>query len=284
MKPAIRRRRRVILFGGDPFYGDVAVADEGGDKFMESRPSVPVLPKMKRKPAGNRKLRMIIILFFISIFILIFFHSPLSKVSAIEIVGNRFTDEEAIIEAAGIAVEDSFFAVRPERAEQKIVELEMVEQARVVKKFPGQIRIEVEEYDHVAFERIDGKLAAVLANGASIPLGSEHALPDKPILSGWEGHDELKRQLCKTLATIPIEWLVDISEIWPDPTSTYEDRIVFYSRSSFEVTTTVSKLAEKMAYFYEIVDELKDQEQSGGRLILLEADTFIPFEANGTAD
>ena len=88
----------------------------------------------------------------------------------------------------------------------------------------------------------------------------------------------------KTTATIPVEWLVDISEIWPDPTSTYEDRIVFYSRSSFEVTTTVSKLAEKMAYFYEIVDELKDQEQSGGRLILLEADTFIPFEANGTAD
>ena len=164
---------------------------------------------MKRKPAGNRKLRMIIILFFISIFILIFFHSPLSKVSAIEIVGNRFTDEEAIIEAAGIAVlKIRFFAVRPERAEQKIVELEMVEQARVVKKFPGQIRIEVEEYDDVAFERIDGKLAAVLANGASIPLGSEHALPDKPILSGWEGHDELKRQLWKTLATIPVEWLV----------------------------------------------------------------------------
>lgn len=251
---------------------------------MDSRPAVPVIPTQKRRPGGNRKLRLLIILFFMSIFILIFFHSPLSKVSSVEISGYRFTNEADIIEAAAIAVGDSFFSVRTERVERSIEELDMIERARVDKVFPGQVTIEVEEYAHVAFELDGGRLKAVLANGTSFGLEPGAALPDKPILSGWERHEALKRQLCGILASIPSEWLADISEIWPDPTPSYEDRIVFYSRSSFEVTTTVGKLEEKMAYFHEIVEELREHEQAGGRLILLEADTFVPFEQSGTAD
>lgn len=170
--------------------------------------------------------------------------------------------------------------MNPGVVEKKVLQLKLAESVKVTKKFPGLVRIEVKEYPHVAFQQKNEQWQAVLANGAGIPLESI-PVPDKPILTGWEGHEALKLELCRTLAEIPNDRLSDVSEILPDPSSSYEDRILFYSRSSFVVTTTVGKLPEKLGYFHEIVEDLRDRGIASGKLILLEADHYVPFADMG---
>lgn len=246
--------------------------------------AVPVLREKVRKPRRNKKVILLIILFFISIFALLFFHSSLSKISEIEVSGTYFLEVETVLQESGLIIGESFFRIQKDKIEEKLEQLPLVRVATLTKKFPGFIHIHIEEHKHVAFELENGQLIAVLANGFGIPLQNSNVNIDKPILSGWDSYEELKSELCAILAELPAEWLSDVSEILPDPTPSYEDRILFYSRSSYEVTTTISKLAEKLSYFHDIVDNLIEKEQHSGKVILLEADTFVPYQQIGTEE
>lgn len=56
---------------------------------MEDR-KVPVIRKKRTRPGSSKKVLLLLLLFFISIFTILFFHSSLSKVSSVQIEGNRF--------------------------------------------------------------------------------------------------------------------------------------------------------------------------------------------------
>jgi cell division protein FtsQ len=107
---------------------------------------------------------------------------------------------------------------------------------------------------------------------------------DKPILRGWDDEDPVKKELTKALAEISPEKLADISEIKPEPSSSYPDKIMIYTRSFFEVVTTVGYLPEKVNYLDDIITGLQEEDITSGRLTLLEADTHIPFELEETIE
>src|SRR5690606_21174384 len=117
----------------------------------------------------------------------------------------------------------------------------------VHKRFPGLLTIQVKEYDHIANESAaNGEWHAVLANGTVMAWNLAYAngeqQMDKPILSGWADQEELRSLLCEALLQVRTDVMQDISEIIPDPTEAYEDRILIYTRSGFEVTTAISKM------------------------------------------
>jgi cell division protein FtsQ len=109
---------------------------------------------------------------------------------------------------------------------------------------------------------------------------------DKPILTGWSGSEQLKIKLCQILQSVPASSLTDISEIKPDPSESYPDKIKIYTRSQFEVVTTVGYLQDKLKYLDSYIANLKENKIKTGQLKLLEADTHAPFEqdAQGTKD
>jgi len=190
--------------------------------------------------------------------------------------GFRFLSEEKLRVQAGIQLDDPFFQTSKGDIIARLTELKEIESVEVTKHFPGRIHIFIHEYPHVAYELNDGQLEAVLANGINVP--APKTIPDQPLLSGWEANEGLKETLTEVLATIPKESLSDVSEIQPAPSNSYEDRIVFYSRSSFEVITTIKKLPDKLSYFDEIVADLQKKGTMTGRIVMLEADNHEPFE------
>ena len=117
----------------------------------------------------------------------------------------------------------------------------------------------------------------MFANATSLPK-PDNLLIDKPILKGWGSHSELKLQICEELSTIPSELQADISEIIPSPTASYPDRIVLYTRSAFEVITTIGYLSQKLVYLEEIIEKLKGEGEQSGRLLMLEADVHVPYD------
>lgn len=242
---------------------------------------IPLLKEPPPKKRGSRKLILILVLLFLILLSILFFNSAISKVSAVTVSGEQFTPEAVIKEAASVRPGDAFFGTVAGTVEKRVDTLGSIKRTTVEKKFPGEVRIIVEEYPPVAFEMDDaGKLSAILASGKILEADAGSAVVDKPVLSGWRKDDPVKKKLCEALADIRAEDLDHLSEISPSPTESYPDRIRIYTRSGFEIVTAVSLLKDKLPTINSVVEE-----RSPGRATLLLADTYMPFgSAEESAD
>lgn len=238
--------------------------------------NMPVLKEPARKRKGNKKLLAILLLLFAALLAVLFFNSSISKISDIQATGMEHTSKEQVQEAAAVSIGDAFFQTSSGEIASRVQQLPQVESAKVVKVFPGVIKIEVKEHPVVAFELMpDGTVQALLSSGASVEARTDGYLLDKPILTGWNGEDSVKRELTKQLALIPQKQLSDLSEIAPIPSKAYPDRIRMYTRTKFEVITAVSVLPDKIEALNAVIET-----QEPGKITMLLADTYVPFHTN----
>ncbi|MCR2803695.1 cell division protein FtsQ/DivIB [Paenibacillus soyae] len=239
---------------------------------------MPVLKEPVRKRRGNKKLLAVLFLLFIALLGVLFFNSSISKISEIQITGMHFTTTEQIAAASKIETGDPFFQTASDLIERNVKTLPQVEEAKVMKVFPGIVKITVQEYPVVAFElTAQGELTALLSSGTSMPAAGEGAqLLDKPVLSGWSESDPVKKELTEKLALIPQKQLADLSEITPIPSKAYPDRIRIFTRTHFEVITAVSVLPQKIDALNAVIET-----QEPGKITMLLADTYVPFQTEG---
>ncbi|NOU95398.1 FtsQ-type POTRA domain-containing protein [Paenibacillus sp. LMG 31456] len=247
---------------------------------MHAEERLPVIQKPKIKSRSSKKLLVFLVLFFITLLCVLFFQSSFSKVSSIEIQGQELLTAEAIGQASEVKAGDHFFSVSSSKIEDHVKALKMVQSVNVSKHFPGVIRIEVKEYPKVAYQfGENNQPQAILADGSVITVSNGvNFVLDKPILSGWANNEAMKIMLCQVLENVPVSYLTDISEIKPEPSESYPDKIKMYTRSQFEVITTVGYLPEKLKYLDSYIANLKENKINMGVLKLLEADTHAPFE------
>ncbi|MFC5532186.1 cell division protein FtsQ/DivIB [Cohnella yongneupensis] len=228
----------------------------------------------KRTSRGKRVLLWLVFAIVVSIIVVLFFRSSLSKYSEIQVIGTSYLSQDEVKQVLDVKTGDSFFFPKASELKARVAKLEPLQSVSISKKFPGVLRITVSEYPEVAVQlSADGKVFSVLANGLILPL-REGKLPDKPILSGWEPKDPNLIALCRILSSLPPYMLSDLSEIHPDPSTAYADRITLFTRSRFEIVTTIGKLPDKISYLSDIV-----QNREPGKVVMLEADTYLPYSA-----
>ncbi|CAM4147455.1 FtsQ-type POTRA domain-containing protein [Paenibacillus alkaliterrae] len=240
---------------------------------------MPVLKEPGRKRMGSRKLLSILLLLFMALLTVLFFNSSISKISEIQIEGNRFAAREEIGQAAAVVVGDAFFRTSSQAIEGRVMTLPQMEKVTVTKAFPGVVKITVKEYPVVAFElSAHGEMTALLSNGTSVNADNDQLLlVDKPVLSGWSDDDPVKEELTKQLGKMGTKQLSDLSEIIPIPSTAYPDRIVIYTRTKFEVITAVSVLPEKIEALNAVIET-----QEPGKITMLLADTYVPFHTESS--
>ncbi|WP_166243840.1 cell division protein FtsQ/DivIB [Paenibacillus turpanensis] len=249
---------------------------------MPELESIPTLKKGAAKKRSSRRLLMLLFVFFIILLAVLFFQSSVSKISAIEIQGNKWVETSRIQEAIGIKPGDHFFSISAEQLELRLKTFEVVEKATVSKRFPGRIFIEVYEYPEVAFQLNEaGAMNVILQNGTALPLTAGMVV-DKPILTGWDLNEQteaLKAKLTETLASIDPALMEDVSEIRPDVSESYPDKIKLYTRSHYEVTTTIGYLPKKIVYLRDYIYEMKQQNMTMRKIIMLESDYSEELDA-----
>lgn len=237
-------------------------------------PRLPDQPKKKRK--GTKLIWLLFILFLVLLGVL-FFRSSISKITDVRFIGNTLVNSSELSGVSGLRVGEPFFLISESAITSRVQErYPYIKGLRLEKHFPGQIDVYVQEYETVAFELTsDGQVMASLENGSDVTLKQEKKLVlEKPVLTQWsdKGALAIKADLCKRLANIPNGLLADISEIRYDPSDSYQDRIKMYTRSGFEVVTTVSMLPDKIAYLSGVVET-----QEPGRITMLNADSYISY-------
>lgn len=240
---------------------------------------IPALSKEEKpKPRRGKKLVRILIGLFLIVLIVLFFRSPLSKVSKIQVTGMQYLSEQDIVKVLAVSDGDSFFVPSSNVLKERVMSLKPVESVIINKKFPGVVRVEIKEYSQIAVQLTeDGKVLSVLSNGLALPILNGR-VPDLPILSGWSPDDPNLALLCAVLSGLPSYLMADLSEIHPDPSTSYPNRIKLFTRSRFEVVTTVDKLPDRISYLSDIV-----QNREPGRIIMLEADTYMPYSAENVS-
>lgn len=236
---------------------------------------IPALKQDKPRARTGRKIIIVLLLLFIVILAVLFFRSPVSRVTEVHIAGNTFNSDKELMEKAGLELGTQFFGVSREETVKRLTSLGTIQSAKVDKRFPGVININIVEHPTVAYELLtDGGLQAILASGTSVPVSASGIAVEKPILTQWSPKDPNKVKLSKTLADIPISMTSDISEILPSPTPSFPDRIKMYTRSKFEVITSISLLREKAEYLNQVTEM-----QDPGIITMLEADSYEPFSS-----
>ncbi|WP_238654646.1 cell division protein FtsQ/DivIB [Paenibacillus piscarius] len=234
---------------------------------------IPLLKEDKPSKRRNRRMIMILLLLFVALLAVIFFRSSISKITAINVEGDKYTARENLLAASGLRIGGQFFAVSSDTVEQAVKKLDTVEEARVERKFPGVVTISIKEYPAVAYELDQaGVLEAILSSGAAVSVTDTGIAVEKPILTNWKAGDPYKAKLCQALASIPNELTSDISEIVPSPTPSFPDRIKLYTRSRFEVITAISLLKNKVGYLNQVIET-----EEPGLIRMLEADSYVPF-------
>jgi len=236
---------------------------------------MPKLVEPRPKKGRSGKIIFLLLVFFLILLAVLFFRSELSKVDRIEIGGYRYTTAEQIEQALGLKAGDPFFSVTKATLSSRIEELPYVEKAIVDKHFPGYVGVEVIEFPEIAYSLgTGGQIEAILANAANVQLIPGESLRYLPVLSGWEDRAKELDALCKALSQIPAPLLADISQIKPDPTVSYPDRIRMYTRSYFEVVTTIAYLPNKLDYMRAIIYEYEP-----GIITMLEANSHTSYQA-----
>lgn len=241
---------------------------------------LPLLKEDKPKKRMSRKITVILLLLFTALLAVIFFRSSISRITMIDFQGSKYSTNEELLSQSGLQLGGQFFAVSAKSVEESLMELKTIEEVTVDKKFPGVITVRIEEYPAVAYElEKDGVLKAILSSGAAVSVNETGIAVEKPILTNWDPEDPNKAKLSQALASIPNELTGDISEIVPSPTLSFPDRIKMYTRSRFEVITSISLLKDKVAYLNQVIET-----EQPGLIKMLEADSYVPFKAQSEGD
>jgi cell division protein FtsQ len=236
---------------------------------------IPRLPQPQVKKNRGKKVIVLLLVFFVVVLIVLFFRSPISKIDSIDIIGNQYVDLEQIGQALNMKVGDSFFSTSRGTLEKRVQKLSNIENVTIVKSFPGRVRVKIKEFSEVAYLiGPDGKMRIVLSNGNIVTQRKGNSIKLMPVLTGWEQRLDQQKKLAAQLKEIPQTLLADISQIKPDATASYPDRIRLYTRSQFEVITTIDYLKKKLEVMRAIISK-----RDPGEIIMLEADTYRSYES-----
>ncbi|MBO8162267.1 MAG: FtsQ-type POTRA domain-containing protein [Brevibacillus sp.] len=237
---------------------------------------IPQIKQPKPGRKGNRKLIALLFLFFLTLLAVLFFRSPYSKVAKIEVYGNVLYTKEELVAASGLTIGMQFLNVWESRVQENMKHLNGVRQVSLVREFPGLIRLEVDEYEHVAFLMApDGELYPLLENGHVLKdTKRSQQVVDRPLIRSWNA-PELLPALSKALSQLSSAVRSQISDISLTPTPYDDQRITLYMRDGNEVRSVIHQLGRKLAWYPLIVKEIPKGEK--GIIYLLESAWFSKY-------
>jgi cell division protein FtsQ len=203
----------------------------------------------------KRSGRLYLFLFFLSILIVLFFQSSISKIQKIEVLGTERIASEEVLSLSGIHIGDQFLMVSAKKIKEKISKHPEIKEVQIQLKFPGKVKITVKENRIVAYLLKEGKTFVPLLENGHISNEKELDTLNSPIITEWPKTETLPG-FCKELAKLRPEILREISEIRLIPNENDPYKLQVYMRNGFEVRTSSVNFADQMKYYPSVISNL----------------------------
>ncbi|MEG0685543.1 MAG: FtsQ-type POTRA domain-containing protein [Coprobacillus sp.] len=184
--------------------------------------------KTKKKKKLKRRFKVLFVLF-VLILIVAFFLSDYSKVQSIKVVGNEEIKTDDILNSISVNKESIFILVNTSKIEDEVKQVNLVKKANVSRDFFGNIKIEVEEADKVAYSIIDNVTYVI------DEMGNVTETKDKAIIQSLQACPmitkfkdlKLLKSFAKQYVEIPELIKSQTSDIVYDPKKMDETRLKF---------------------------------------------------------
>lgn len=236
----------------------------------------PFREHSRQTPPPPRWAAPFTLLFFTSLLVAFFLHSPLGKVETIIIEGNDLVSERDILDGIRLKKGASFFRWDARGAERVLENMPEIDDVTVDKAFPGTIRIQVRESRQVALLKQEDKPVPVLANGRIL---TERPWEERsffgPVITDWGTNRESVGALARELGRLPRERLEEISQIRPGVDPVYQDVVLVKTRWGHEVRLRIKEFHKKMELYPEF------RHHPPGTLYLIDSIRFVPAHRGG---
>ncbi|MDF2788460.1 MAG: cell division protein FtsQ [Neobacillus sp.] len=227
--------------------------DKGKIVALEDR--IPKLKEQRRRKA-NRRLIILLCLFFTMIAVVAYVQSPLSHVKKITIKGNELLSTKEIIKITKISKDTNIWSVKKDTIALTLQDMNVIKQAKVTIKWPNTVMIEIEERNKIAYLETDDAYFPVMENGKVLKDREVAEVPvNAPILYKFKEGAILK-EMVTALDELPVEVLNAISEIHYTPKKTDQYHISLFMNDGFEVSATLRTFSEKMIHYPSIISQL----------------------------
>lgn len=229
------------------------------DKVIDIEERIPTL-RQKRRRRTNFKFITLLLLFFLTLFLLLYFQSPYSDIKKINIKGSKLVGEEVYLEQANLKIGNSMWGFQADEVEKKIKQQHWVKDVQVTRKWLTTVEIKVEEWQKVAYISIDNEFYPMLENGEIFKEASKLEPVDAPLFLEFED-EKLRKKLLKELAKLDPTVLALISQINATPTSSDPYSITLFMNDGYEVRAEITSLADKLKFYPSIIAQI---ESAGG--------------------
>jgi hypothetical protein len=214
--------------------------------------------------------KILVFLFFISFLLLLFLHSPFSKVQEIRITGTSLLRHEEVLERVGIQIGDSFFQVDKRKLEQQIKELPEVQEVKVSKTFPNLVEVKVTEYPVIAFYRTpENRFLPILENG--VILKNRPATKIEASICTFEGFAPNSSVFKKAVREFSLLRANERKLVWKiEPLSDRPDQLMLFTIYQHKLVVRLDNLHKKIPHYNVF------HREPPGTVYLLESVWFSP--------
>ncbi|WP_462409190.1 cell division protein FtsQ/DivIB [Neobacillus sp. Marseille-QA0830] len=224
-------------------------------KIVALEDRIPKLKEQRRKKA-NKRLIILLFLFFAMIAVIAYTQSPLSHIKKIAVTGNHVYSQEEVINKSGILKDTNIWEVKEADVAAQIGRLSEVKSTQVQLRLPNTVQIKIKEYKRIAYLKQEKFYYPVMETGKIITTKKLEQAPDNaPILYDFK-EGAVLNEMVKELDALPASINNSISEIHHTPKKTDQYHISLYMNDGFEVSATIRSFSEKMIHYPSIISQL----------------------------
>lgn len=229
--------------------------------FLDRLPNV----RHERNKRLYRRSTTLILLFTIPAIMLLYYVSPLSRLSSISIEGNDQISSEEITAKLNFSIGNNLWSQyfhRDKHVERLKKQELRIEDASVHFNGVNKFSVNVKEYKEVAYLEHDKEYSPILANGRVIPTNVENTQGSLPILEGFTGPKRILAVM-KQYDALPEEVRQGVSQIKYAPTDENKSLLQIFMNDGNQVIVAIQEMSQKMKYYPQVVEEMNVQEMKG---------------------
>ena len=224
------------------------------DKVIDIEERIPTL-RERRKKRTNRKFVVLLFIFLILLAALIYSQTKYSEIQDISISGALLYEEDEYLEESGLAVGQSMWSFSEKEIEEKLGNLEWVEESVVTKDWLTRVEIDIKEHTKIGYSDTGTGYQTILSNGYA--MEKPVSAIDGPIFTNFED-EKLRTRLIGQLVEVDSEVYNLISQIILTSTEEEVTMVTLYMTDGNEVRGVLSTLAEKLNYYPSVTAQLEN--------------------------
>ncbi len=227
-----------------------------------------------RKIIKRRRIFVLSILLLIILLCVCLF-TPVFGISDISVTGNTLLASEDIIAASGIEKGENVFRISGKKAARKLSKLAYVEGAKIKRKFPAKIVIEVDEAKQDIIIDTPREFIVVTMNGRVLEKSEDVTKLTSPIVYGIdikeaepakvikpETEDKFKKNIERLMCFYETDFWKDIDEFYVSDTSNFIMTMKSGMKVTFGDVSNIEILGRKIKMIEQILPQIKQTENS----------------------